>query len=67
MIDLVTNWASERHCRDHAMPGKKGLVTDNGVDDLIQHDVNHPHDADDLLTTVRTQGLDVLERDPDLP
>jgi RNA polymerase primary sigma factor len=37
------------------------------VDDLIQHDLNRQHDADDLVTTVRTQGLDVLERDPDLP
>jgi RNA polymerase primary sigma factor len=37
------------------------------VDDLIQHDVNRPPDADDLLTTLRTQGLDVLERDPGLP
>ena len=39
----------------------------SGVNALIQHDVNHPHDAEGLLTTVCTQGLDVLERDPDLP
>jgi RNA polymerase primary sigma factor len=37
------------------------------VNDLDQYDLNHPHDADDLLTTARTQGLDVLERYPDLP
>jgi len=37
------------------------------VDDLNQYDLNQPHDADDLLTTARTQGLDVLERDPELP
>jgi RNA polymerase primary sigma factor len=46
---------------------RKGSVTDNEVDDLIQHDVNGPQDADDLLTSVRTQGLDILKHDPDLP
>jgi len=40
---------------------------DNEVDDLIQRDANSPRDADDLLTTVRTQGLDVLEPDAQLP
>jgi RNA polymerase primary sigma factor len=37
------------------------------MDELIQQDVNGPQDADELLTTVRTQGLDVLERDPGVP
>jgi RNA polymerase primary sigma factor len=36
------------------------------VDDLNQYDLNQPHDGDDLLTTARTQGLDVLEHDPEL-
>jgi RNA polymerase primary sigma factor len=44
---------------------KDGLA--DGADDLIQPDVDSPRDADDLLATVRTQGLDVLERDPHLP
>jgi RNA polymerase primary sigma factor len=44
----------------------KGSLSDTGVDNLNQYDPNHPHD-DDLLTTARSQGLDVLERDPELP
>ena len=34
------------------------------VDNLITQDVHSPQDVDDLLTTIRTQGLDVLESDP---
>ena len=50
------------------MAGKeRDFVTDKDVDNLIQNDMNPPQDADDLFTTVRTQGLDVLERDPQLP
>jgi len=37
------------------------------VNDLIPHDVHPPQDVDDLLTTIRTQGLDVLEGDPRVP
>jgi RNA polymerase primary sigma factor len=33
------------------------------VDNLITQDVQSPQDVDDLLTTLRTQGLDVLEPD----
>jgi RNA polymerase primary sigma factor len=42
-------------------------LSENEADDLIQRDADSPRDADDLLTTVRTQGLDVLEPDPQLP
>jgi len=38
----------------------KGYLTYNEVNDLI------PHDLDDLLTTIGTQGIDVLEGDPKL-
>src|SRR5204862_145207 len=34
--------------------------------DLIPHDVHSPEDLDDLLTTIGTQGIDVLEG-PKLP
>jgi RNA polymerase primary sigma factor len=34
---------------------------------LIPHDEHSPQEVDDLLTTIRTQGLDVLEGDPHLP
>jgi len=37
------------------------LCRDNEVNDTIPHDVNSEQDVDDLLTTIRTQGLDVVE------
>ena len=36
------------------------------MDQLIQQNENGLEDADELLTTVRTQGVDVFERDPGL-
>jgi RNA polymerase primary sigma factor len=46
---------------------EKGYLTYNEVNDLIPHDVHSPEDLDDLLTTIRTQGIDVLEGQPKLP
>ncbi|HMK28578.1 MAG TPA: RNA polymerase sigma factor RpoD [Terriglobales bacterium] len=37
------------------------------MNDSIARDVHSSLDLDDLLTTIRTQGLDVLEREPPLP
>jgi len=37
------------------------------MNDLIPHDVHSAQDVDDLLATIRTQGLDVLEGEPPLP
>jgi len=45
----------------------KGYLTYNGVNDLIPLDVHSAQDVDDLLTTIRTQGLDVLEGESLLP
>ncbi len=45
---------------------EKGYLTYNEVNDLIPHDVHSPEDLDDLLTTIGTQGIDVLEG-PKLP
>ncbi len=45
---------------------EKGYLTYNEVNDLIPHDVHSPDDLDDLLTTIGTQGIDVLEG-PKLP
>jgi RNA polymerase primary sigma factor len=45
---------------------EKGYLTYDQVNDLIPHDVHSPEDLDDLLTTIGTQGIDVLER-PKLP
>ncbi len=45
----------------------KDYVTDNEVSDLILHDGHYPQDVDALLTTIRTQGLDVPEGDPPVP
>jgi RNA polymerase primary sigma factor len=46
---------------------EKGYLTYNEVNDLIPHKVYSPEDLDDLLTTVGTQGIDVLEGQPKLP
>jgi RNA polymerase primary sigma factor len=45
---------------------EKGYLTYNEVNDLIPHDVHFPEDLDDLLTTIGTQGIDVLEGQPKL-
>ena len=46
---------------------EKGHLTYNEVNDLIPHDVHSPEDLDDLLTTIGTRGIDVLEGQPELP
>ena len=45
---------------------EKGYLTYDQVNDLIPQDVHSPEDLDDLLTTMSTQGIDVLEG-PKLP
>jgi len=45
---------------------EKGYLTYDQVNDLIPHDVHSPEDLDDLLTTIGTQGIEVLEG-PKLP
>ena len=46
---------------------EKGYLTYNEVNDLIPHDVHSPEDLDDLLATIGTRGIDVLEGQPKLP
>ena len=43
------------------MGKEKGYLTYDEVNDLIPHDVHSPEDLDDLMTTIGTQGIDVLE------
>ena len=45
---------------------EKGYLTYNEVNDLIPHDVHSPEDLDDLLATIGTRGIDVLEGQPKL-
>jgi RNA polymerase primary sigma factor len=40
---------------------EKGYLTYGEVNDLIPQDVQSPDDLDDLLTTMTTQGIDILE------
>ncbi len=40
---------------------EKGYLTYDQVNDLIPGDIHSPEDLDDLLTTINTQGIDVLE------
>ncbi len=44
----------------------KGYLTYNEVNDLIPHDVHSSEDLDDLLTNIGTQGIEVLEGEPNL-
>src|ERR1019366_4684806 len=46
---------------------EKGYLAYNQVDDLIPNDVRSPEDLDDVLATIGTLGIDVLERQPKLP
>src|SRR5713226_2596394 len=46
---------------------EKGYLAYNEVNDLIPNDVRSPEDLDDVLATIGTLGIDVLERQPKLP
>jgi RNA polymerase primary sigma factor len=46
---------------------EKGYLTYNEVNDLLPHEVHSPEDIEDLLTTIGTQGIDVLEGPSKLP
>ncbi|HEY5161452.1 MAG TPA: sigma-70 family RNA polymerase sigma factor, partial [Terriglobales bacterium] len=46
---------------------EKGYLTYDEVNNLIPRDVHSPDDLDDLLTTIGTQGIDVLEGPSKLP
>ncbi|HET7208182.1 MAG TPA: RNA polymerase sigma factor RpoD [Terriglobales bacterium] len=46
---------------------EKGYFTFNQVNDLIPQNGHSPEELDDLLTTIGTQGIDVLEGQPKLP
>jgi len=46
---------------------EKGYLTYNEVNDLIPHDVHSPDDLDDLMATISTQGIDVLEGPSKMP
>jgi RNA polymerase primary sigma factor len=45
----------------------KGYLTYNEVNDLLPSDIHSPDDLDELLTTIGTQGIDVLEGPTKLP
>jgi len=46
---------------------EKGYLTYDQVNDLIPGDVHSPDDLEDLLTTIGTQGIDVLDASKGLP
>jgi Sigma-70 factor, region 1.1 len=43
---------------------EKGYLAYNEVDDLFPNDVRSPEGLDDVLATIGTLGIDVLERQP---
>ena len=40
---------------------EKDYLTHNEMNDLIPHDVHSPEELEDLLATIGTQGIEVLE------
>ena len=46
---------------------EKGYLTFNEVNALIPQDVHSPENLDDLLATIGTQGVEVVEGQPKLP
>jgi len=46
---------------------EKGYLTYDEANELIPHDVHSPEDLDDLLTTIGTQGIDLIEGQSKLP
>ncbi|MDE3186192.1 MAG: RNA polymerase sigma factor RpoD, partial [Acidobacteriota bacterium] len=40
---------------------EKGYLTYGDVNDMLPEDMNSPDDLDDLITTIGTQGIDLLE------
>jgi RNA polymerase primary sigma factor len=49
------------------MDKEKGYAADNGISNSIPLGVYSAEGVEDLLTSIRTRGLDVLEREPQLP
>jgi RNA polymerase primary sigma factor len=43
---------------------EKGYLTYNDVNDLIPGDLTSPEDLEDLMTTIGTQGIDILDGSP---
>ena len=46
---------------------EKGYLTYGEVNDLLPGEITSPDDLDDLLTTINTQGIDVLDPDTKFP
>jgi RNA polymerase primary sigma factor len=46
---------------------EKGYLTYDEANELIPHDVHSPEDLDDLLTTIGSQGIEVMEGQPKPP
>jgi len=46
---------------------EKGYLTYDEANELIPHDVHSAEDLDDLLTTIGTQGIDVIDAGSKLP
>ncbi len=46
---------------------EKGYLTYGEVNDLLPDNMHSPDELDDLMTTINTQGIDVLEGEPKLP
>ncbi len=70
----AARWSRESTARptyDYARPpsaaAHRQYLAYGEVNDLIPHDVDSPEVLDDLLATIGTQGIEVLEGQPKLP
>ena len=51
--------------KHRSMPmNRKTEIVDEEVNELLPQDANSPQDVDDLLGSIGTRGLDVVEGDP---
>ena len=62
MAEEIDKYAEEDHDLDKLIDtGKeKGYLTFGEVNDLLPGDITSPDELDDLMTTINTQGIDVL-------
>jgi RNA polymerase primary sigma factor len=67
MQSTVRSIQGKRGFRVALVQKEKGYLTHQEVNELVPRDVLSPQDLDDVLTTIGTQGIDVLGGQPKLP
>jgi RNA polymerase primary sigma factor len=62
VAEEIDKYAEEEHDLDKLIDAgkEKGYLTFGEVNDLLPGDITSPDELDDLMTTINTQGIDVL-------